>query len=259
MLRVIDLNDSNSMKEFNLCLRETGFAILKNHNICLKRIKNVYNEWMELFKQFQNDSKLEEKNLRDPLTMDGYYPLRLSEVAKTGKTRDIKEYYQIYLNGKYPENVSKDALILFEELISFGKNLLENIEVDGLKDSVSNEKTMMRILHYPSGGNANAHEDINWITLLPMGSTDGLELKIDNNWIKVPYNPEYIVINVGDMLQEFTNGLYKSTTHRVLAKGERMSIPCFIHPHENVYLSDKYPSASIYLNERLNELKRFDK
>ena len=34
-----------------------------------------------------------------------------------------------------------------------------------------------------------------------------------------------------------------------------MSIPCFIHPHENVYLSDKYPSASIYLNERLNELK----
>jgi len=44
---------------------------------------------MELFKQFQNDSKLEEKNLRDPLTMDGYYPLRLSEVAKTGKTRDI--------------------------------------------------------------------------------------------------------------------------------------------------------------------------
>ena len=33
-----------------------------------------------------------------------------------------------------------------------------------------------------------------------MGSTDGLELKIDNNWINVPYNPEYIVINVGDIL-----------------------------------------------------------
>ena len=81
--------------------------------------------------------------------MDGYYPLRLSEVAKTGKTRDIKEYYQIYLNGKYRKRI-KDALILLINF--FGKNLLENIEVDGLKDSVSNEKTMMRILHYPSGG-----------------------------------------------------------------------------------------------------------
>jgi isopenicillin N synthase-like dioxygenase len=69
-----------------------------------------------------------------------------------------------------------------------------------------------------------------------------------------------MIVNIGDMLQEMTNGEYKATTHRVIvpegedASGDRMSCPCFIHPLPNTYLSDTWPRSSDYLMQRLVEL-----
>jgi hypothetical protein len=61
-----------------------------------------------------------------------------------------------------------------------------------------------------------AAQDINLITLLPAGSSRGLEVKdVEGNWHEVPLCKESIIVNIGDMLQEMTNGEYKATTHRV--------------------------------------------
>ena len=69
---------------------------------------------------------------------------------------------------------------------------------------------------------------------------------------------DYIVINVGDMLQECSGGYYPSTTHRVLNPKDnceipRYSMPFFVHARDEVVLSDKYTSKS-YLEERLKEI-----
>ena len=34
-------------------------------------------------------------------------------------------------------------------------------------------------------------------------------------WVDVPALPNTILVNLGDMLERWTNGLYKSTMHRV--------------------------------------------
>ena len=79
-------------------------------------------------------------------------------------------------------------------------------------------------------------------------------------WYEVPARDGSIIINIGDMLEEMTNGEYIATTHRVVKPDDeiesvdRMAIPCFIHPHADVFLSDRYPEADIFLTERLMEL-----
>lgn len=75
-----------------------------------------------------------------------------------------------------------------------------------------------------------AHTDYECFTLLLQDSTPGLEvLSPDNHWIQVAPVEGGIVVNVADFLMRWTNGLYKSTVHRVVNRTdkERYSVPLF--------------------------------
>ena len=98
------------------------------------------------------------------------------------------------------------------------------IDEDYFIDTVRDGNSVMRLLHYPpiqgepgSNVRAGAHEDINTITLLLGAEEAGLELQTrDGRWIPVSPKPGELVVNIGDMLQRLTNGLLRSTTHRVV-------------------------------------------
>ena len=61
------------------------------------------------------------------------------------------------------------------------------------------------------------------------------------------------------MLQEASGGYYPSTTHQIINPGNtisnvsRYSMPLFLHPRDDVQLSDGY-TAREYLDERLEEI-----
>ena len=61
------------------------------------------------------------------------------------------------------------------------------------------------------------------------------------------------------MLNECSGGYYPSTIHRVVnpigdaARMSRYTMPIFIHPRDEVVLSDKYTAKS-FLDERLTEI-----
>ena len=61
------------------------------------------------------------------------------------------------------------------------------------------------------------------------------------------------------MLEEASGGYYPSTTHRVVnpdndsSNDSRYSMPLFLHPRNEVILSEKY-TAGKYLDERLEEI-----
>jgi len=101
-----------------------------------------------------------------------------------------------------------------------------------IKDSA---QTMLRVLRYPpveSGmvlPRAAAHEDINFLTIMPASDGPGLELQLsDGEWIEVVNRPSQVVVNIGDMLQEATEGFLRSTTHRVatLMRDSRRVVVC---------------------------------
>ncbi|KMQ81387.1 hypothetical protein RF55_26500, partial [Lasius niger] len=128
--------------------------------------------------------------------------------------------------------------------------------------SPGNEDSVLRFLRYPppdtishSAGDfrAGAHSDYGSITLLfRLKGQAGLEmLKPDNTWAPLPVCPAGtendpsppILVNIGDLLSYWTNGLLRSTVHRVafpadassVVEGEsssepRYSIAYFCHP-----------------------------
>ena len=53
----------------------------------------------------------------------------------------------------------------------------------------------------------------------------------------VPVDPAALVVNIGDMLEAWSNGLLRSTPHRVLnLSPERFSLPYFVAANYNTII-----------------------
>lgn len=69
--------------------------------------------------------------------------------------------------------------------------------------------------------------------LLQHPGQDGLEVwhAATKQWIALPALEDKFIINLGDLIQRWTGGVYKSTLHRVINKtvGERFAVAAFWH------------------------------
>ena len=273
-VRKVNYGDHSAPSEFTKSLKQTGFGVLSDHPIDKNLIDNVYKEWSDFF-----NSENKNRYLYNEVDQDGYFPFQ-TENAKGQTLKDLKEFYHIYPWGKYPKEVSDTTRILFDQLLELTSTLLEWIQdqtpIDiaskfsmPLNKMIEDSKTnLLRIIHYPPlDGNEQkgairgaAHEDINLITVLVAGTQPGLQVQDTNGvWHDVSCDPGCLAINTGDMLQEASGGYYPSTTHQIINPGgtisnvSRYSMPLFLHPRDDVQLSDGY-TAREYLDERLAEI-----
>eukprot|EP00270_Netrium_digitus_P005549 TRINITY_DN1739_c0_g1_i3.p1 TRINITY_DN1739_c0_g1~~TRINITY_DN1739_c0_g1_i3.p1 ORF type:complete len:346 (+),score=92.87 TRINITY_DN1739_c0_g1_i3:87-1124(+) len=105
--------------------------------------------------------------------------------------------------------------------------------------------TSLRPLHYsnersdPEKGvyGAGAHTDYGIFTFLATDGVPGLQIcrKKDERpqvWEDVPPIPGAFTVNLGDLLERWSNNRFRSTLHRVVNIGkERYSLPFFIEPN----------------------------
>lgn len=86
---------------------------------------------------------------------------------------------------------------------------------------------------------AGAHTDFGAMTILAMtDGRGGLEARTpDGRWVPVLPNKGDLVVNLGDMMQRWTNERWVSTLHRVVVPdtgdtaSRRMSVGFFVHPN----------------------------
>jgi len=99
---------------------------------------------------------------------------------------------------------------------------------------------MVRYPAHPEGADertfgAGAHTDWGAVTILAQDAHGGLEVQMpDGSWVAATPMEGTFVVNLGDMIPRWTNGLYHSNPHRVrntFSGGEaRYSIPFFYEP-----------------------------
>lgn len=275
-LPVVDFTSPTAPQEFCKSLHETGFGVLKNHPLNQDLVESIYAEWLGFFK-----TEAKHRYPHDPAKHDGYFSPSVSETAKNNTKKDLKEFFHIYPWGRYPAEVSDRARRYHAEGSALAATLLGWVEDNSpaeVKARYSmplpqmiegSDHTLLRVLHYPplqgdedpDAVRAAAHEDINLLTILPAATEPGLQVRgKDNAWHDVPCDFGYLIVNIGDMLQEASGHYYPSTSHRVLnpkgegAKKSRISLPLFLHPRREVVLSERY-TVEKYFNERMEELR----
>ncbi|CAI9100434.1 OLC1v1037543C1 [Oldenlandia corymbosa var. corymbosa] len=105
----------------------------------------------------------------------------------------------------------------------------------------------LRLLHYegrisdPAKGiyGAGAHTDFGLLTLLATDDVTGLQICKDKHaepqiWEYVSPLKGAFIVNLGDMLERWSNCAFRSTLHRVLGNGqERYSIAYFLEPNHD--------------------------
>lgn len=279
-------------------IKDYGFIILKDHGVSSQTLENAY-QVLEKFYALPESTKRRYISEHGG-GQRGYTPFG-TEHAKDSPVMDLKEFWHVGrelptdhpMMERYPPNIWPEEfpefkevfLKLYRDLEKAGLAMLEaltyplEIPKNFLGDMVQDGNSILRLLHYPpipEGTDprcvrAAAHEDINFITILPAATASGLQLKDrDGSWLDVTSDLGTLIVDAGDMLARLTNDVIPSTTHRVIntleaKNSSRYSMPFFMHPHPDAVLSclpscrgagAKYPdiTAEDFLMQRLREI-----
>jgi len=282
MIPVIDFREAKLLEKIREAYTTVGFAVFTNS--LLPNDEKTMNEWFEQMKSFfQLDLKVKKQYSYDAETNLGYSVWGAENVDPTAP-KDMKESFN-YNNTRMPDNLWPKELDGFKDLA------LESVRVAdwlmmrtlGMFDEIlKTENTLVnahqqpynttRVIHYPSYGGPiedkqmriGEHSDYGTITLLwQINDVPGLEVQdLQGAWHPVPYAKNGVVVNIGDLLQRWTNDYFVSTKHRVVNTHihlPRYSMPHFVDPTPGTIVKnltdqeDKYePIESLeYLNWRL--------
>ncbi|PON84997.1 Oxoglutarate/iron-dependent dioxygenase [Trema orientale] len=141
------------------------------------------------------------------------------------------------------EKLAMTLFVLLAKALKIEKKIMEELFEDGMRS--------MRMNYYPPCPQPELvigltpHSDVTGITILhQITGLNGLQIKKDGVWIPVNFIQDAFVVNVGDILEILSNGLYKSIEHRVMANSskERISLAVFVNP---TYESEIGPLASL--------------
>ena len=280
-------------------IKDYGFIILKDHDVTPELLAQAY-ETLEKFYKLPEKTKLSYVSEMGG-GQRGYTPFG-KEHAKGAEVMDLKEFWHVGREVPadhpfakyYPKNIWPDDTVpefrpifqkLFSQLETAGIQMMEalsyplEVEKDFFTKMVVEGNSIHRLLHYPpipEGVDprcvrAAAHEDINFITILPAATASGLQLlDRDGKWLDVESDYGTLIVDAGDMLSRITNDVIPSTTHRVInpqdgTNTSRYSMPFFMHPHPEANLNclpscrgagAKYAdiTAHEFLMQRLREI-----
>ncbi|KAG8662292.1 hypothetical protein MANES_01G084100v8 [Manihot esculenta] len=261
-LPIIDLCSSDSISTANsirqACV-DYGFFYLVNHGVEEELLARVFEESRKFFSlPLAAKMNLLRKENR------GYAPFYAENLDPSSRSKgDSKESFHIGPLEKSCLNQWPSQELLpswrptmesyYCKVLSAGKRLISlialalNLDKDYFEKigALDKPESFLRVLHYPGElGNseeeifgASAHSDYGMITLLVTDGVPGLQVCREKfneprTWENVIHRNGAFIVNIGDMMERWTNCLFRSTLHRVMPTGqERYSLAFFLEPN----------------------------
>jgi len=157
---------------------------------------------------------------------------------------ELRPVWENYFHAM--ENLSADLMRMFALALDLGESYFD--------DKIDHHISMFRVLNYPSQHEepeagqlrAGAHSDYGSLTIVRQEDRPG-GLQVRNllgEWVDVPFIPGSFVVNIGDLMMQWTNDQWISTMHRVVnpprdkaADSRRISIVFFHQPNYDAMVS----------------------
>ncbi|XP_074331604.1 protein DMR6-LIKE OXYGENASE 2-like [Apium graveolens] len=261
---LIDLSIPNTqlvVSQIAEACKNWGFFQVINHGVPLQLQEKVFLASKSFFSQSKEEKQRVRRDEFNPL---GYYDTELTKNVRDWKEvfdftvenpmvmpasadpqdKDVQKFVNQWpRNPKYLRELCEEYAKEVEKLsfkimglIALSLGLSPNRFDEFFKDSTS----FIRLNYFPPcpipdlALGVGRHKDAGALTVLYQDDVGGLEVKrkTDGEWIRVKPIPHAYNINVGDVIQAWSNDKYESVEHRVIVNSERerISIPFLFHP-----------------------------
>lgn len=250
---VIDINelqDPTTLAKLDLACREWGFFQVINHGMPQDAIDRMMREANAFFHQPIDFKRQNSRTHDNPW---GFFDREL-----TGNQRDLKQVYDFgpgdgrEIRPQWPQGMTEFRTAVREyykhsERLAY--RLLAAISTNlGMSPGFlsqgfgPNHTSFLRLNYYPVALTPSStrdghmgvgqHTDAGALTLLLQDEQSGLEVFRNNEWHMIEPRSDALVINIGDIVQVWSNDRYFAALHRVVpsAEKERFSIPFFLNP-----------------------------
>lgn len=258
-------------------IQETlGFYMVVNHGVETDLIAHAVEQTRLAF-TLPEEEKLKYKHDRH---MQGYWPSNSTSVERPGFEQETEKRSSMggwvfgrerraddrkvvqglahRAQNRWPDPALlpefRPTLELYQSrMLALGQKLVPiyarvlGLEPNYFENDFTEPEWYMRCNYHSGGGDGmfvNAHSDHSFLSLLPISTTPGLQVRTPRNtWIDVEYLEGGIVVNTGEWLSHLSNGRLIATPHRVTQPTrERISIPFFMDPNDEA-TNDPVPGA----------------
>ncbi|KAK7309930.1 hypothetical protein RJT34_07064 [Clitoria ternatea] len=274
---VIDLHkllsqDVTELHNLDRACKEWGFFQLINHGVNPSLVESVKTGVQQFF-----NLPMEEKQKlwQTPEDMQGFGQLFVVSEEQKLEWADMFYVHTFPLDARnshlipsIPQPFRDNLEAYCLELKNMCKTIIGlmtkalKIETNELIEFFEDPHQGMRMNYYPPCPQPeqvigqNPHSDSGALTiLLQVNEMEGLQIRKDGKWIPVKPLSNAFVINIGDMLEILTNGIYQSIEHRAMVNSvkERISIATFHRPPMNSIIA---PIPSLVTPEKPALYKR---
>ncbi|KAJ3680601.1 hypothetical protein LUZ60_016879 [Juncus effusus] len=235
--------------------KEWGFFQLVNHGVPENLIGQLKADVIEFFSKSLEEKKAYEKQ---PGDVQGYgqtfvqsdeQKLDWSDMLNlmTRPTIDRKMKFWPTSPSTFRDTIDRYSLELARVAKCLFNYIAKNLSVapEIFGEIFKDQSQALRFNYYPPCAKPDEvlgispHSDADGITLLlEINNVQGLQIRKDGDWIAVNALPCAFIVNIGDIIEVLSNGIYKSIEHRatVNTEKERISIAAFHGPDEHTIL-----------------------
>lgn len=257
-------NQRNKLKFFRAC-SEVGFIYISNHGIDPELIETLH----RISKQFFNQPMESKYQITINQQIRGYLPLYYKSYE--GEAREGISHQEGFWIGhetpldlerpldgpnqwpEYPRELKPVMLEYFSAVEQLSAVLQRSfalaldLDLNCFDPLFGRPTSRLKLNHYPVQNNPQSennigvvpHSDSGGFTILWQDQHGGLEIQnMQGDWVKAPPVENTFVVNLGNIMQIWSNGLFPSTTHRVInrSNSDRYSIPLFVNPDQSAQI-----------------------
>jgi len=229
---------------------QVGFVYLKNHGIPQLQINRLFEQAKAFFDlplaAKQQLAWINEISNRGYVgvereSLDPKFPADLKEAFNIGKERSLDGSLT---RNSWPQEADafrQTMLEFFDVCAGAASKLLMalalslQLPLDFFTANHDQQDFTLRLLHYPplnqppklGQSRAGAHSDYGSVTLLFQDQVGGLEIYTPKGtWVEAPSSPGTVLVNIGDLMQRWTNDCFRSTPHRVVIPADVRNQQC---------------------------------